>query len=152
MYSAQVPTALGDYTVKAYSEATQNYFAAETTANFSIVKAYYDLSGIAFNNASYVYDKTEKALTITGTLPGGVSVQYTDNKLTNVGSTLATATFSGDTVNYYPIELVLNATLTITKAVYDMSGISLRINVSALDSVVREITINGDFRGHNRMV
>ena len=33
-----------------------------------------------------VLDKTEKVIEITGTLPAGVSVSYTNNKLTNVGT------------------------------------------------------------------
>lgn len=86
----------------------------EYSVNFTIKKADYDMSGISFNDATYDYDGTEKELTITGILPDGVSVSYSNNKLTDVGSVSATASFSGDTNNYNEIESK-TATLTIKK-------------------------------------
>ena len=86
----------------------------EYSVNFTIKKADYDMSGISFNDATYDYDGTERELIITGILPDGVSVSYSNNKLTDVGSISATASFSGDTNNYNEIESK-TATLTIKK-------------------------------------
>ena len=39
------------------------------------------MSNILFSDVEYTYDGTEKELKITGTLPTGVTVNYTANKL-----------------------------------------------------------------------
>ena len=81
-----------------------------------------DVSGITFDNGTFTYDGSEKTIEISGTLPSGVSVQYTDNRKTDAGVYTATARL----VDGNGAELkTLNATLTINKAVYDMSGVSL---------------------------
>ena len=51
---------------------------------------------------------------ITGTLPEGVTVSYTTNKGTVVGTYNATAKFTYDTANYNTIA-DMNAVLTINK-------------------------------------
>ena len=87
----------------------------------SVTKEYYDMSGVTFNGASYVYDGEEHSLSIEGTLPDGVSVMYLNNNKVNAGTYEVVAKFTGDTKNYYPIE-DMKATLTIAKAGVD--GIS----------------------------
>ena len=73
-----------------------------------------DLSGVTFENAEYVYDGIEKNLCVSGILPDGVSVEYKNNKLTNVGDVIATATFTC-TEGSLPFT-TLTAKLTIKKA------------------------------------
>ena len=51
----------------------------------------YDLDEFGFENKTYVYDGNERELLIDGLLPLGVTVQYEDNKLTEVGSKRAAA-------------------------------------------------------------
>ena len=51
----------------------------------------YDLDEYAFKNKTYMYDGKEKELLIEGLLPYGVTVQYQNNKLTDIGETTATA-------------------------------------------------------------
>ena len=51
----------------------------------------YDLDEFKFENKTYVYDGNERELLIDGLLPIGVTVQYEDNKLTEIGSKLASA-------------------------------------------------------------
>ena len=115
-YSNEVPTAAGSYTVKATFPETVNYKAVTATADFTITKAAYNMTGVEFENASYTYDGSEKTLTISGTLPTGVTVAYENNKLTNAGSVTATAKFTiADSNNYCAID-DMTATLTITKA------------------------------------
>ena len=115
-YSKEVPTAAGSYTVKATFPETENYNAVTATDDFTITKATYNMTGVKFEDASYTYDGNEKTLTISGTLPTGVTVAYENNKLTNAGSVTATAKFTiADSNNYCAIK-DMTATLTITKA------------------------------------
>ena len=79
-----------------------------------------EIKGISFDNSSVNYDGQEHKIEIKGTLPEGVSVSYSNNKGTNAGTYNATATISGEGYK----TLTLNATLTINKLNYDMSGVS----------------------------
>lgn len=71
-------------------------------------------SGITFESKTYVYDGTEKTVTISGSLPQGTQVSYENNAQTNVGaySAKATLTCEGYQTKTY------TATLTINKAVF----------------------------------
>ena len=107
----------GEYQLAIDKEATTftNYVlktGSILTATLFIEKATYDMSGVSFNNQEYVYDATNKSLTISGTLPNGVTVIYSSNTLKDVGSLEVTASFTGNE-NYYPIN-DMTATLTIT--------------------------------------
>ena len=79
-----------------------------------------NIEGITFESATYDYDGTEQVLLITGTLPEGVSVSYTQNKGTNAGTYKAVATLSGEGYN----TLVLKADLVINKLNYDLSQVA----------------------------
>ena len=115
-YSDAVPTAAGSYTVKATFPETVNYNAVTATDDFTITKATYNMTGVKFEDASYTYDGNEKTLTISGTLPTGVTVAYENNKLTNAGSVTAKAKFTITDSNNYCAIKDMTATLTITKA------------------------------------
>ena len=82
------------------------------------------ITGITFTSATYDYDGTEKELLVSGTLPEGVSVVYSNNSATNAGQYNASAILSGDGYN----NLMLNATLTINKA--QITGITVEENQS----------------------
>src|SRR5690606_29152659 len=70
------------------------------------------ISGVTLGNGSFVYDGTEKILEITGGLPEGADVTYTNNGRTDAGSQIVTATIGG---GHYEA-LVLTAELTVTPA------------------------------------
>ncbi|MCH7400210.1 hypothetical protein MM236_19620, partial [Belliella sp. DSM 107340] len=72
---------------------------------------------ITFDDASFVFDGSEKSIEITGTLPAGTSVSYADNSRTNVGTQQATATITGSNFQ----TLVLTADLEITPATLEVS-------------------------------
>lgn len=72
----------------------------------------YDLDEFAFESKMYMYDGKERELLIEGLLPLGVTVQYQDNKLTEIGSTSATATIYAPDGHLLDIR---NATLTIVE-------------------------------------
>ena len=107
----------GTYTAKAklrkgfvWSDGT----SADKEIEWTIAKATYDMSGVTFDDASFPYDGLVHELTISGTLPDGVSVSYTDNARKEIGSQDATATFTGDFDNYEEI-----APKTVTLTVFD---------------------------------
>ena len=86
---------------------------------WEIVRAEYDMSGISFDDVTYVYDGTPKAIAVTGDLPEGVTVTYLSydgNDWTQPGAYTVVAVFSGDGGNYEPIPS-MTATLTIVRAV-----------------------------------
>ena len=72
----------------------------------------YDLDEFAFESKMYMYDGKERELLIEGLLPLGATVQYQDNKLTEIGSTSATATIYAPDGHLLDIR---NATLTIVE-------------------------------------
>ena len=72
------------------------------------------MSGISFNDLAVKYDGTEYKVEITGTLPSGVTISYTNNKGTNANVYNAVATFTYDEANYNVIE-EMTAVLTINK-------------------------------------
>lgn len=71
-----------------------------------------NFTGISFSNATYTYDGTEKSLAVTGNLPIGAKVEYTNEKATNAGTYNATAKITCEGYN----DLTLNATLKINPA------------------------------------
>ena len=58
-----------------------------------IEEYYYDLDEVTFENKTFAYDGSKRTLYIEGILPYGVSVRYTNNKLTEIGSKEAKAEF-----------------------------------------------------------
>ena len=107
-------TNAGTYTATA-STTNGNYTLTNATTSFTIAKATYDMSDISFTDLTVPYDEAAHTLTISGTLPSGVSVSYTTNSYTDVGTYTVTASFTGDSQNYNAIPNK-TATLTITSS------------------------------------
>ena len=84
-------------------------------------KKVYDMSKVVFADLTVTYDGLPHSITATN-LPEGVTATYENNNKTEVGTYIVTAHFTGDSKNY---ELISDktATLTITKATYDMSSV-----------------------------
>ena len=120
-YDVSYKVNAGEYTVTStFTGDSANYNAIpDMTAKLTIAKADYDMSDITFEDGSFTYDGQAHSLVISGTLPTGVSVTYAGNDKTNAGEYTVTATFVGD----YEID-DMTAKLTVTKATYDMSGIT----------------------------
>ena len=144
--STTVPTNAGTYTVTV-SITDGNYkLTGDVTATFVISKATYDMSGVSFVDAVYTYDGSEKTLVITGTLPAGVTVEYTANTLTNAGSVTVTASFIGDADNYNAIA-DMTATLkidpkNITGATVTL-GTALTYNGQQQEQTITSVVIDG---------
>ena len=79
-----------------------------------------DLSGVAVEDASFVYDGTAHSLTVSGTLPEFVSVRFDGNSRTAVGTTEVIVSFVIDEEHadlYEPIPS-RTAQLTVTEAAF----------------------------------
>ena len=101
----------GTYEVTAILKGN-GYNTLTLKATLTINKASYDMSGITFEDKTVAYDGNEHELNISGTLPEGVTVGYTNNKLTEVGSINVIAVFSHNNPNYNDIPN-MSATLTV---------------------------------------
>ena len=121
---------------------TENYTAVSVEIVITVNKADYDMSGVIFADSEFVYDGSEKTLTLGGELPDGVTYSLSENIRTEAGVTVVTATFIGDGENYNAIP-DMTATLTVLKATYDMSGITFEDVTFVMDGTVRSIKISG---------
>lgn len=121
-----VKTNAGEYVVTVSLNDKVHYAWADNstqdiTYTFVIAKANYNMSGITMSDKTVTYNGEAHSIAIEGTLPDGVSVSYENNNQTNVGEYTITANFVGSS-NYNDIA-PMSATLTIKKAVYDMSEV-----------------------------
>jgi len=96
-----VPTKAGNYTATFIVAETEDYRGLETSVDFAIAKADYDMSGAKWNyTEAFKYDSIEHKVEVTG-LPDGVSVSgYTGNTAADVGSYTAKVSLSYDADNY----------------------------------------------------
>ena len=135
----------GTYTVTAtFSGDTNNYNVVEPKeAVLTIEQALIDMSGVDFSDKTEAYDRSKHELKISGELPFGVSVSYKNNEHVDAGQYEVKAEFSlSDSVNYAPIP-DKTATLTITKAEYDMSGVQYNGERVPFDGVEKKIELQG---------
>ena len=140
--SGNAATNAGDYTAKAtltYKVGDESK-TATLSYSWSIAKATYDMSGISLSDATVTYNGTAQNLAIAGELPEGVKVSYGAG-FTEAGVYTVTATFTGNK-NYEDIE-PMTATLTIEKAVYDMSGISFADKTLIYRGIAQSLKIDG---------
>ena len=92
--------------------------------SWSIGKATYDMTHAVFENGSFTYDKASHTIEVTG-LPTGVTASYDpSNTQTEAGEYTITASFTGDTDNYFAITETLTATLTIGERVIPLTSTS----------------------------
>lgn len=144
------PIDAGNYKVVARFTGDRWHKVAEMTANLTIKKAAYDLSGVKFEDKEVTYNGQEQTLSISG-LPEGISlgVDYEyysgDTKLKsapiNAGIYKVVAKFSGGGVNYDTIA-DKEATLTINKATYAIDGV-LKDKTVTYDGTAHVLEIDG---------
>ena len=118
-----------------------NYTPLVLTADLRITPA--TITGITFEDKSFVYDGNPKSLAITGSLPIGTSVSYVDNSRTEVGTQEVTATITGS--NYTP--LVLTADLRITPAT--ITGITFEDKSFVYSGTPKQILVENLPQGAN---
>jgi len=138
--------AVGTRTYKAKFTPTDvaNYnVLTGVNVNINVVKADYDMLGVALEDAAVTYNGQPHSIFISGTLPNGVNVSYTGNEQTAIGKYTITATFSVTNANYN-VPKPMTATLTINnKKTYDMSGVTFENKTIKHDGQAHSITISG---------
>ena len=120
-----------------------NYYAIDDMqAMLTINKATYDMSKAQFVGGRFTYDGTPKSIYVTGALPDGVTVNYTNNGKINANTYTVTATFTGDTENYNKLP-DWTASLIIDKATYDMRGVSFKNQTFTYDTTAKNALVTG---------
>ena len=114
----------------------EGYNDKTLSATLVINKA--NITGITFESQTITYDGNPHTLTISGTLPTGGNVQYTNNgPFTDAGVYSAKAVVTAPNYN----DLSLNASLTINKA--NFSGIEFKDAEFEYDGNPHSISITG---------
>ena len=123
------------------------------TLEYEIEKADYDMSGVSLTNLIVTYSGSQQSLQISGTPPTGVSVEYyyegtngteygiTTTAPTNAGYYIVIAVFSGDD-NHNSISK-LTADLTIEKASYETTSLTLEDVTVTYDGEEHAVTVTG---------
>ena len=97
-----------------------------------------NFSGINFQSAIYDYDGTEKTILVSGTLPTGTTVNYTNNSKVDAGTYSASATLKCNGYN----DLTLTATLKINKL--NITGLTLNDDTVEYDALAHSLEIIGN--------
>ena len=92
-----------------------------------------NITGVTFADKTVTYNGSEQSVTVSGTLPAGVTVSYTGNTGTNAGTYNATAVLSGEGYN----SLTLTATLKINKA--EITGVTFEGSTVTYDVSLNQI-------------
>lgn len=124
------------------------YETKTLTAHLTVEKAAYDMSGVSFENATYTYDGESKSLALKGTLPSGVRVAYsigekTGNSAVEAGIYTVVAKFTSSNANYSAID-DMTGVLTIEKASYDVSSLSMQNKAETYDGKEYSLTLDNE--------
>lgn len=155
-FSETVPTAAGNYFVKATVAATANYDGAEKTAEFKIAHANATLTKVPTAVANLVYTGSAQELVTAGVADGG-TMQYKLGTDGTWSSDIPTATNAGEYTIYYKVlgdddhadfvaedgivVTVAKANATLTTA--PVAAQNLVYNGEALNLVVNGVAANG---------
>ena len=128
----------------------------ELKAVLTIEKAKIDMSDIQFEDVLVTYDKQVKVAKISGELPNGVSVNYTNNEQINAGEYIAVASFVlEDSANF---EAIPDKTCTIkigqktisvklNQAIFVYTGEPINVSAYAegvIDGDIVEVTLKNN--------
>lgn len=155
-FSETVPTAAGNYFVKATVAATANYDGAEKTAEFKIAHSNATLTNMPAAVANLVYTGSAQELVTAGVADGG-TMQYKLGTDGTWSSDIPTATNAGEYTIYYKVlgdddhadfvaedgivVTVAKANATLTTA--PVAAQNLVYNGEALNLVVNGVAANG---------
>lgn len=96
--------------------------------------------GVSFEDLTVDYDGNPHTITLTGKLPAGVSVSYTNNTATEAGVYSATATLYGK--GYETV--TLTAKLTIVPPDVDITGVTFEDKTVYYDGNPHSLTVTGE--------
>ena len=121
---------------------SDNYVFSNSTCQFSISKASYDMTSVAWSSSELVYNGECLEVTLQN-LPEGVNVVgYTDNRAINVGKYIATASLKYDERNYHPPKAP-SCEWSIKPTEYDMSSFRIESAEYEYDGVEHFPLISG---------
>lgn len=129
--------AVGAYPVTVTVTGAGNYNVTITNGVYTVTRAVYDMTGIAFSDDEFIYDGEPHSVGITGVLPEGVTVSYTGNGAAEAGVYPVYAVFTGDAENYEPIPDMM-AVLVIKSA----EGTDDSAAVKAIIDSIRAIDVS----------
>ena len=134
-YRNNVQTNAGVYNVEA-TLINSNYNTKVLRATLTITPTNFPTS-ITFRNASFVYDANVKTIQVSGSLPDGTDVVYTNNTRTNAGVSEAKAELINSNYNTKTLEALLEVTLadfptsiTFNNRTFTYNGAEQKIEVS----------------------
>ena len=137
-YSGNVGTEAGIYeAVATLSGDNYKELTLRATLVITAPASDKDIEGVTLSGASFIYDGTSKSLSLSGTLPEGVTVSWVGNSATDAGEHQVTAILSGEGYN----TLTLRATLIIKKA--DITGITLAGGEFTYDGTAKSLSLSG---------
>ena len=138
-YANNIATDIGVYRAFAYLYR-EDLGEKLLSATLTITKT--NIKDITFADASFIYDGSEKQIEVAGNIPQGAQVKYFLNDapfvgVKDVGTYNIKAILSGGNYN----DLILNATLSVTKA--NIDGLSFNDRTFTYDGTTKNITLNG---------
>lgn len=134
-------TNAGVYTARV-SVNDPNYRFTNTSVDYEIKKADYDMSGVSWRGTSFVYDGSKRSVTLNN-LPKGVSViAYEGDVASDAGKYTATATLSWDNANYNTPSLPPH-NWEILPAEYDLSTFKFNPSTFVYDGQIHYPTLDG---------
>lgn len=109
-------TTIHVHTATAYEQAVAACSNSKATVVYgtSDDKYTYDMSGVAFDGATFEYDGSPHSVFVSGDLPDGVSVSYSGNGVVDSGRHTVTASFEVDEGACNPIP-DMTAEMTVVK-------------------------------------
>ena len=131
-------TDAGNYTAT-FTLTGDNYNTKTVTAALIINKA--DITGVTLGSVTVTFDGNEISLAVEGTLPDGVSVEYTGNGQSEVGTHPVVAVLSGK--NYNTLELTAYIVIEALPEDKDITGITLADATFTYDGTEKSLAITG---------
>lgn len=98
------------------------------------------ITGVTMTDLAVTYDGNEHCVIVSGTVPEGVTVVYSDNAATDAGEYQATAVLSGEGYE----TLTLSATLTIARADLDENAFVFEGDVVSYDGEAHSLQVTGE--------
>jgi hypothetical protein len=127
-----------------YTDPSGNYNAATGNITVNVAKATPNMVGVSFPDQAVTHNGQAHSISISGTLPSGVSVSYTGNGKTDVGVYTVTATFAVADPDNWNVPDPMTATLEINnKITPDMSGIAFADKTVTYSGSPQNLAITG---------
>ena len=136
-YVGNGQTEVGTYEIEAIFTNSNSEYKNPSSIKAVLTIVEEEKVELSMESQSFVYDGEVHQLEITG-LPEGYEVSYNLNDIINVGVYEIEANVVHNDKSW-----TLNATLTITKSTYDMSGISFENKTVTYDEKIHYLEISG---------